>query len=76
MTVINHNVLSRAVGVELDAQVPAPHTPGEETRRIDGGRTSRRGLGSRGVQNVRVPGNDVHGRHGVPESVGEYTPHQ
>lgn len=58
------------VGVELDAQVSAAHTPGKEKQRVDS-RTFRCGLGSRRVQDVRVPGNDVHGRHRLPEPIGE-----
>jgi len=62
--------VSHAVGVELDAQVSAAHTLGEEEQRVDD-RIFRHGPGNRRVQNVRVPGNDVHGRHSVPEPIGE-----
>lgn len=60
------------VGVEFDAQVSAAHTPGEEAQRADG-RTFRRRSRGRGVQDVRVPGDDVHGGHGIPESTGKCT---
>lgn len=71
MMMMMMNGLSLAVGVELDAQISTTHTPGEEKRRIDDGRTFRHGPGSRRVQNVRLPGNHVHGRHSVPEPIGE-----
>lgn len=67
---INNNNLLRAVGVELDAQVSTAYTSGEEKQRIEH-RTFRHGLGSRRVQNVHLPGNDVHGRHSVSKSIGE-----
>lgn len=67
---INPFYILRTVGVELDAQVSAAHPFGEEEPRA-ADRTRRHGLGSRRVQNVRVPGNDIYGRHSVPEPVGE-----
>jgi len=69
--VINNDfICSRVVGIELDAQVSTTYTSREEEQWVDG-RTFRHGLGSRRVQDVRVSGNDVYGRHSVPEPIGE-----
>lgn len=70
MTMLINNGFCSTAGVELDAQVPAAHTPGEEKRRV-GDRTFRCGLRIRRVQDVRVSGNNVHGCHCVPEPIGE-----
>lgn len=50
---------------ELDAQISAPDTPGQVE-----GYGDRPGRGE--VPVFRVPGNRVHGRHGLSKSTGKY----
>ncbi len=53
---------------ELDAQVPAADLPGAAAR--GGGRPARHQHTAGALQELRIPGDTVHRRHGLSESTG------